>query len=139
MIDHFLLFPEKGVGACCPRVDNGRDSCRKREVRGNPQGAGLGVRLLREPVQGSSPVAHMKMNIDKARSYIQAGDINHFSRFARGKVLGHRRDLPRRNRHIHDFIDFIGGINDMTALQKKVVMRRLRFCDKLRLNCRYRF
>ena len=94
MIDHFLLFPQKCVGACGPRVDNGRDSRHKRQVRGDPRDAGLSLRLLGKPVQGSSPVAHMKMNIDKARSYIEAGDINHFSRLARRKVLSDRRYLP---------------------------------------------
>ena len=39
-------------------------------------------------------MAHMIMNIDKARSYIQAGDIYHFPRFARGKVFGNRRYPP---------------------------------------------
>jgi hypothetical protein len=58
----------------------------------------------------------MNVNIDQARSYVQAGDIYHFSGFARGEVYGNRRDLSPGNPNVHDSVETIGGVNDVAAL-----------------------
>ena len=94
MVNDFLLFLQERVGACRSRVHNGRYSCRQRNVSGDAQGGDVRTRLGCKPVKGSSPVAHMEVNIDKARRDVQAGYINHFLRLARRNGLGNCRNLP---------------------------------------------
>ena len=95
MVDDFLLFLQEGIGPGGSRVHNRCHSCRKRNVRRDAQGGGVRACLRRKPVKGSSPVAHMEVNIDKAGSYVQAGYIDHFLRLACRNALGNCRYLPR--------------------------------------------
>ena len=83
-------------------------------------------------------MAYMKVNIDKPGGYVQAGYIDHFPRRVRRNALRHCRYLPRGNPHIGDLINIIGRVNDMTALQEKVVVRSLCLRGKFRRerNCK---
>ena len=64
----------------------------------------------------------MEVNINKAWRDVQTGYVDHLLRLTRLNILGNCRNLPGGNRNIRNFVDVIGGVNDMTAFQEKVVV-----------------
>ena len=83
-------------------------------------------------------MAHMIMNIDQARSYIKPETFTTFPASLAGRLSATAAIFPPEIATSTTLSIPLAG-STMAALQKKVVMRRLRLRGKLRLNRRDRF
>ena len=67
---------------------------------------------------------HVRMDVNEARGDVQSRDVHRFAR-ARGRdVLGDGGDFPALDGHVADGVDPVLGVEDVTALQEKVVLLR---------------
>ena len=70
-------------------------------------------------------MAHVIVNIDKARRDVELGDVHNFPRLIRGYVFFDGCNLALKDCDVTDFINVIGRINHMAALKQQVIARRL--------------
>src|SRR3954453_16951338 len=70
-------------------------------------------------------MTYMVLNINKSGRYIQARDIHNLPGLVSRNVFLDGSDLSLENTNISYFIDVIGRVNHMAALQQQVVARRL--------------
>src|SRR5580765_3338893 len=70
-------------------------------------------------------MTYMIVNINEPGRYIETRDIHNLPGLVRRNVFLDGSDLTLENADISYFIDVIGRVNHMAALQKQVVARRL--------------
>jgi hypothetical protein len=70
------------------------------------------------------------MQIDETWGHVAAGDVDYPLRFTGGNVLGHAGDRRAGHGDIHDGVALIRRVDNMAALQKKVVLLSLRLCEQ---------
>ncbi len=61
--------------------------------------------------------------VDETRGHVQAPDIDHRARLRRIDVASHGRNLAVGDGDVHDRIDLVAGIDDVSALEQDLVSR----------------
>ena len=93
--------------------------------RGYPRAEGKAIRIYavvaRVGAGFSRARIYMDVNVYQPRGHIEAGDADGFGGERRIDVRGHRGNAMILNGNIHDAVDTVGGIDDVTALQEEVV------------------
>src|SRR5581483_1483714 len=125
-VDGLQLFLQKGIGARGAGIHDGGDARLQSQIRRNSQWRFVRSRLGREPVQRSSAVADVVVNVNQARGDVQSGSIHDFAGLRGRNIFVEGGNLAVRDRNIHDAVKPVGRIDDVSALEQQVVMSRLR-------------
>src|SRR5262245_21796081 len=78
-----------------------------------------------EPVEGSSAMTDVVVDIDQPRNDEQAFHINNFFRLPCGDVFCDGSDFPGGDSNVEKRINVVAGIDDVAALKKEIVGRCL--------------
>jgi hypothetical protein len=62
------------------------------------------------------------VDIDQARGDVEPGHVHRLRGFRRGDVWGDLRHLASLDADIHDAIDRVFGVDDVTSFEKEVVL-----------------
>jgi hypothetical protein len=65
------------------------------------------------------------VNVDETRSHVEARHIDGLQRLSGRNADGHRRDFAILDRHVAHRAQVVPRVDDVTALQEKVVILRL--------------
>src|SRR5258708_39055479 len=79
-----------------------------------------------EPVERRAAVTNVVVNVDQSRRNVKPGYIDHFLRLGRGNVFAHGGDFAAGNRNVEPRVNIVGGIDDMSAFQQKIISWSLR-------------
>src|SRR5207248_2147035 len=85
-------------------------------------GSGFGGK----PVKRGTSVSDMNMDINKARGYEQARNIDDLAGPISRNIFFDSRNFAFRNCDVHPLIQPVGGINNMAAFQQQVVRSGVR-------------
>lgn len=125
VIHDAFFFLEKGFRASGTGVDDGGDAGLQDEISGNGVGLDVGAGGRIKPVERRTTVGNVHVNIDKAGSDIEAGDIDHLGGGGSWDIFLYRGDFAGGDRDIHDAINVVGGIDDVAAFQDEIIGGRL--------------
>jgi hypothetical protein len=89
----------------------------------------VGARFGIKPVERRSAIRDVDVNVDEAGSDIEAGGVDDFSGGRSGNVFIDGGDFAGGNGDVHDAVNVICGVDDVAALEEKIVVRSLRVSD----------
>ena len=125
MIHDAFFFEEKGFRASGAGIDDGGDAGLQNEISGNgvrlDVGAGGGIK----PVERRTTVGDVHVNVDKAGSDVETGDIDHLGGGGSWDIFLYRGDFTGGYGDIHDAVNVVGGIDDVAAFQDEIIGGRL--------------
>jgi len=105
-VDDLGLEAVEGAPPGSTAIDDGGRACDERRVVGK---------------QAARKAEDVRMDVDQARCDIEAADVDDLLGFGWRDVVGDHGDLVTRDGEVRDPVDFVGRINDMSALKEEVV------------------
>jgi len=125
VIHDTLFFLKKGFGTGGTGVDHGGDPRGEDEVGGNGIRFDVRTSFGFKPIERSATGSDVDVDIDQARSDVEAGDVDDLFCGGGGNVFFDSGDSSGGDGDIHEAVNVIGGVDDVAAFEEDLVARSL--------------